>query len=113
MKLEIGKNSFNVKVVATPTQTQEGMMKKRFNDSFNGMLFLMNSGEHCFWMKNCIISLDIIFISENKITKIYHNCPPCYDNECENYCGNGNIVLEILGGSARKLGISEDDVIKF
>jgi len=63
-------------------------------------------------MKNCIISLDIIFIEGNIISKIHHNCPPCKTEECKNYCGEGRLVLEIEGGSARELEIKKGAEVK-
>ena len=39
------------------------MMNKVFDDSFNGMLFFMQKRENQkFWMYNCLIPLDIIFM---------------------------------------------------
>ena len=73
----------------------------------------MSDGDHCFWMKNCIIHLDIIFISDNVITKIHHDCPPCETKDCENYCGDGDMILEIKGGSCKRYGIEEGDSIEF
>ena len=32
-------------------------------------LFFMKNIKHSFWMKNCIVHLDIIYINENKIVK--------------------------------------------
>ena len=87
------------------------MMGKRFED-FNGMLFLMGDGKHCFWMKNCIINLDIIFIDNNKITKIHHDCKPCKTEDCDNYCGIGDMILEIPGGYCKELDIKEGDIVK-
>ena len=72
MKLSINGNIFKVKIQTSPEETQEGMMFKKFNKTFNGMLFVMKNQEHCFWMKNCIIPLDIIFIDNDVITKIHH-----------------------------------------
>ena len=112
MILKINNHKFKVKTVFAPKDTSNGMMKKKFND-FNGMLFLMDDGEHCFWMKNCIINLDIIFINDNQITKIHHNCPPCKSKDCENYCGTGNMILEIPGGYCKELEIKEGDSVKF
>jgi len=109
MIININDNQFKVKIVKTKKETSEGMMGKKFNSNFNGMLFLMGKGEHCFWMKNCIIDLDIIFIKNGEITKIHHGCPPCETEKCKTYCGEGNIVLELKGGTCKSLGISEGD----
>jgi len=49
------------------------MMNKKFDNDFDGMLFLMDDDSHSFWMKNCIIPLDIIFIKDNlKIVDIFN-----------------------------------------
>jgi len=113
MIININDNSFKVKIAKTPEQTQRGMMGKDFDDTFNGMLFLMDEGEHCFWMKNCIIPLDIIFIEDGIITSIHHNCRPCLTDDCKNYCGIGDTILEVRGKTCRKLGIKEGDEVLF
>ena len=68
MNLTINKNKFKVKTVMSSKDTSEGMMNKKFDNTFNGMLFIMSEGQHCFWMKNCITNLDIIFIEDDVIT---------------------------------------------
>jgi uncharacterized membrane protein (UPF0127 family) len=113
MTVNINNHKFNVKSVFTLKDTQNGMMGKKFNKDFNGMLFLMDDTEHCFWMKNCIINLDIIFINGNEITKIYHNCPPCNSDDCENYCASGDIILEVAGGTCKRKNIFEGDYVEF
>jgi len=111
MELVINNNLFNVKTVMTRKDIERGMMGKKFNKDFNGMLFLMSDGQHGFWMKDCIIPLDIIFISNNVITKIYHKCPPCNTNECKSYIGEGDTILEVQGNTCKKLGIKIGDKI--
>jgi uncharacterized membrane protein (UPF0127 family) len=113
MELIINNNLFNVKCVLTYKDIQDGMMNKKFNDNFDGMLFLMKDEPHSFWMKNCVIPLDIIFIKSNTINKIYHNCKPCITNECEHYQGNGDMILEVLGSTCNKYDIVEGDRIYF
>ena len=113
MIVNIGKKKFKVKTVVSKKDTVNGMMNKKFNNEFNGMLFIMNDGEHCFWMKNCVIPLDIIFIEDGKITEIYHNCPPCKTEECPNYEGYGDLVLELPGGTCEKYNINDGDFIDF
>lgn len=111
MKLKINDNDFKVKVCITAKEIKNGMQNKKFTD-FDGMLFLMNAGPQNFWMLNCIIPLDIIFILDNKISKIHHNCPPCTGEPCERYgCDFANLVLELPGGTCDKLGIKEGDKI--
>jgi uncharacterized membrane protein (UPF0127 family) len=87
------------------------MMGKRFDKTFNGLVFLMGGDEQCFWMKNCIIPLDIIFIRNNKIIKIHKDCPPCKSEDCDRYEGEGDMVLEINGGDCDKYDIVEGDKI--
>jgi uncharacterized membrane protein (UPF0127 family) len=113
MKLSINGNKFKVKIQTSPEETQEGMMLKKFDKTFNGMFFVMKNQDHCFWMKNCIIHLDIIFIDGDKITKIHHNCPPCEDDECNRYCGEGGFILEVKGGTCKKLGIKKGNIVVF
>lgn len=112
MKVMINNNTFNVKACFTHQQQSEGMQGKRFDDTFNGMLFFMNSPYQSFWMKDCLIPLDIIMIDDNKISKIHHDCPPCDRKSCPSYSGKGNLVLELEGGTCKELGINEDDNVK-
>jgi len=44
---------------------------------------------------------------------IHHNCPPCVDEDCENYCGRGYFILEVEGGTCKNLGIKKGDSVKF
>jgi uncharacterized protein len=113
MTISIKDIEFKVKPVLTNKDIQQGMMNKKFDNSFDGMLFFMNDGPHCFWMKNCVIDLDIIFIENNTITKIHHSCEPCKKSPCENYCGNGDLILELEGGSCYRLGIQEGNKVIF
>lgn len=113
MKVQIGENIFKVKTLIDKKSQSIGMMGKRFDDTFNGLLFMMGGNKQCFWMKNCVIPLDIIIIKNNVIVNIHHDCPPCHNDPCASYCGNGNIVLELEGGSCEKLGIEPGDLIKY
>jgi uncharacterized membrane protein (UPF0127 family) len=110
MKVKIKDNIFDVKTLITPKDTQQGMMGKKF-DGFDGMLFFMKNEPHSFWMKNCVVHLDILFIDNNKIVKIHHNCKPCFDDECDHYQGHGDLVLELPGGTCKKYQINMDDEI--
>jgi uncharacterized protein len=113
MDVKINDNIFKVKTLIDEKSKYIGMMGKKFDDTFNGLLFLMGGRKQCFWMKNCIQNLDIIIIKNNVIVNIHHNCPPCHSEECPSYCGNGNIVLEINGGDCERLGIEAGDSVEY
>jgi uncharacterized membrane protein (UPF0127 family) len=113
MVISINRNKFRVKTVFLKKDTQNGMMRKKFDNTYNGMLFLMDNSENCFWMKNCIINLDIIFLNNGKITKIHHDCEPCNTEDCKNYCGNGDMILEVKGGTCKRLDINVGDKLEF
>jgi len=113
MNVKINNNIFKVKTLLDKKSQSIGMMGKKFSKDFDGLLFIMQSKQQCFWMYNCIIPLDIIIIKNHVITKIHHDCPPCDDDDCPSYCGDGNIVLEIPGGTCKKLGIKSGDRIDY
>ena len=98
-----------LEIMSTPNSISTGMMGREFLDG--GMLFIFPEvSERSFWMKDCLISLDIIFIINNKVIKVYSNCPPCYKNKCESYKGISDKVLEVPSG---QYNISEGDLLEF
>ena len=113
MIVKVNKNYFKTKALIDTKSQSMGMMGRKFDESFDSLLFIMGGRRQCFWMKNCIIPLDIIMIYNNKITTIHHDCPPCIEEDCPTYCGGGNIVLELAGGTCSELGIEEGDDVEY
>jgi uncharacterized membrane protein (UPF0127 family) len=112
VKIRINDQVFKCEVKHSIRDLEKGMMGKKFPNSDNGMFFIMpTDDDQSFWMKGCVQSLDIIFISGNKITKIHRDCPPCEEEPCETYQGYGGFVLELNGGACDEYGISEGDII--
>jgi len=112
MFIKINDIDLKIKTVITSRDIQQGMMNKTFDDNFQGLLFFLSEGKHGFWMKDCIIPLDIIYIEDDTITKIHHNCKPCRSENCPSYIGYGNMVLELEGGDCELLNINEGDKIQ-
>jgi uncharacterized membrane protein (UPF0127 family) len=113
MVISINNNKFNCKVVSSPSQIRDGMMGKTF-DGFDGMFFIMPiDGKQSFWMKNCIVPLDIIFISKNIINDISPNCLPCDAGDCPSHKGEGGFVLEVPAGTCRSQGIKIGDIVDY
>jgi hypothetical protein len=114
IQTHINQHVFTTKVLQTKREITTGMMGKKFEEKFEALLFVINKPESTFWMKKCIIPLDIIFIQNGKINKIFHNCPPCKkDDECKQMIGQGELVLEIPGGLCKKLHIKRGAKIEF
>jgi uncharacterized membrane protein (UPF0127 family) len=75
-----------------------------------GMLFLFEQeGRHGFWMKNCKVALDIIWLDTN--LQVVHVAPdqqPCPDDgACPEIppLRPGRYVLEVAAGTAREQGL--------
>jgi len=112
MELLINGNTLPIQLMATPAQKSLGMMgRKNLN---GGMLFIFpDVQEQSFWMKNCLIPLDIIMLVNDEVTKIHDNCHPCKTKVCQTYTGIGDKVLELNGGDSKKLGIKVGDKLEF
>jgi uncharacterized membrane protein (UPF0127 family) len=99
MSVIINNKKYDAEYLNTPEEIQRGMMGR---DTLEGcMVFNMgNTGHHSFWMKNCLIPLDIIFVNKNRITKIHKNCQPSGRNELnpKRYTGIGDHVIEFPAG---------------
>jgi uncharacterized membrane protein (UPF0127 family) len=91
-----------------------GLMFRKSMDDAKGMLFIFDkSEEHSFWMKNTVMSLDIIFINENKeIVKIHKNTKP-FSTESLPSIKPSMYVVEVQAGFTDKYGIKEGDKIDF
>mgnify|MGYP003545295294 CR=1 FL=1 len=107
MSVSINGQRFNAEYMTSPEEISKGMMGR---DSLKGcMVFKMGKkGYHHFWMKNCLVPLDIVYVLNDRITKIHHNCEPCGDGECKKtYTGPGDHVIEFPGGTADKWNVGD------
>jgi uncharacterized membrane protein (UPF0127 family) len=91
-----------------------GLMYRKSMEDTKGMLFIFETSEpHAFWMKNTIMSLDIIFVNENKeIIKIHKNTKP-YSTESLPSVKPSIYVVEVIAGFCEKYGVKEGDKIEF
>ena len=105
MSIRINGQTFPAEYMTSPDQISKGMMGR---ESLDGcMVFKMKKGHHSFWMKDCLIPLDIVFILNNRISRIHQNCLPC-DNECEQrYNGIGDHVIEFPTGVAKDFKVGD------
>lgn len=111
-----GEKCVKVEIADEYDERQKGLMFREELDEGSGMLFIFeSSGEYDFWMKNTLIPLDIIWISENyKIVDI-QKAVPCIESFCQSYIPNGNAryVLEVNSGFTEKNGIGIGEEVNF
>lgn len=98
MSVRINNKLFPAEYLTTPEDTQKGMMGRNSLDGC--MVFKLKKGYHTFHMLNCFIPLDIVFILNNRISKIHHNCQPCNDGT-EKFTGPADHVIEFPAGTAQ------------
>ncbi len=99
--------------IADNMQTLEkGLMFRKSLPEDEGMLFVFpQSGNYAFWMKNTLIPLDAIYISENGTIVDVLQMQPCISDPCPNYVpdAEARYVLEVNKGFSGRHGITEGD----
>jgi uncharacterized membrane protein (UPF0127 family) len=98
---------FRVEVARTPEQQEKGLMFRTAMGPDEGMIFPSDPvGERSFWMKNTVISLDIVFIGpDHMISNIAANAVPYSETPIPSD-GPAIAVLELNGGRAAQLGFT-------
>ena len=108
---------FKVETAVTTQEREIGLMNREYLASDSGMLFIFEKEDiYNFWMKNTLISLDIIWIDRNnKVIFIKENAEPCKVEKCELFGPNEKAlyVLEINKGLAKEIKLKTGDVVEF
>lgn len=109
--------SFAVDIAVTSDQLTQGLMGREHLSEGTGMLFIFpRSGHMTMWMKNMVISLDFLFIDDNRtVVHMEHDIPPCpQDGPCPTIEAPMPVryVLEIPSGTIARLGISVGDTMR-
>jgi uncharacterized membrane protein (UPF0127 family) len=111
---EIGSQLIQLEVAQTPRQQALGLMFRTSLAPNRGMLFPFDRPRVVgFWMKNCKISLDMIFLRNGIVQGIEAEVPPCLTDSCPSYGPNVPVdqVIELRGGRAQELGLQMGDRI--
>ena len=115
----------HLEVADTEAKRQRGLMFRPSLEPTSGMLFVFDEpGVHPFWMQNCLISIDIIWLDEEgrvaDIAARAEPCklpgcnPPCDSNACPTYPhdGRANYVIEVVAGFAEAHGLKAGDRVQ-
>jgi uncharacterized membrane protein (UPF0127 family) len=107
-----GVHAFQVEMAITAEEKERGLMFRRELPDGHGMLFdFMVDQPVAFWMKNTYIPLDMFFIrSDGRILRIAENTEPFSERNIPSG-GAVRAVLEVIGGTAKKLGIAPGDQV--
>ena len=111
-KTEIKGEIIELEVARTPKQQALGLMFRESLPANRGMLFPFSEPHIAqFWMKNVLISLDMIFLYEGQVKAILADVPPCTVDPCSVYGPDTLItqVLELRGGRAKELDLEIGD----
>ena len=106
--------NLNVDIARTDKEKIEGLSNRKYIPENYGMLFIFDKEDYPeMWMRNTLISLDMIFISSNfRIVDIKH-AYPCKKDPCEIYKPGmrSKYVLEVNGNLTIKKDINIGDRI--
>ncbi len=105
-----GVHIFAVEIADTEAQREKGLMFRKNLPDGQGMLFdFKREQDVSFWMQNTYIPLDMIFIrGDGSILRIVENAEPLSTRLIPSG-GPVLAVLEVIGGTAHKLGIAPGD----
>jgi uncharacterized protein len=105
-----GVHNFMVEMAVTPDEQATGLMHRKELPEGRGMLFKYERDQEIsMWMKNTYVSLDMIFIrADGRIHRIAENTEPL-STRIVSSGGPVRAVLEVVAGTARKLGIAPGD----
>lgn len=100
------KDSLRVDVAETAEQRAKGLMFKQYLAANTGLLFVFETETiQRVWMKNTLIPLDVVFISQQGvIISMIEHLKPCLIEVCDIYPSKGNALymLEMNAGDVDK-----------
>jgi uncharacterized membrane protein (UPF0127 family) len=111
--------SFYCEIADTKEEIQLGLMYREELLEDRGMLFIYNTtSTRCFWMKNCLVPLDMIFIDEDfivinvKEAEVENNVS---DENLKRYCSEkpAKWVVEINKGLCKYYNIERGTLFSF
>ena len=116
----LGGETFTAEIADTPSLQARGLSGRSHLGAEEGMLFLYSDrGRHTFWMKDMLISIDMLWLDNTRIVHIEHQVPPpapgTPDSELPTYASTApaNSVLEIAAGRVAGLGVRVGDAVRF
>ena len=92
-----------------------GLMNRPSLSENTGMVFIYDGNvEQSFWMKNVNFPLDLIYLREGTVTRVYKKIKPCTTDICRVYSSKGLIdqALEVPAGFCAQHRIKKGSIIR-
>lgn len=103
--------TYQLEVAASREAKRQGLMNRAHLEQDQGMIFVYTEEEiRSFWMKDTLISLDMIFLDHNReIVYIEEKVPPCQEDPCSSYTSQypSQYVIELKAGEVEKIDLSQ------
>lgn len=112
-RLVINGKEFSAEIADTLIERTRGLSGRNFLEPDKGLLFIFSQpGAHGFWMKDMKFTIDIIWISGNKIIGFEKNVAP--DSYPKVFYPPAPVdrVLEFSAGTAEKFKFMAGDAVK-
>ena len=106
--------SITIDIADTPETRIKGLMERWSIPDLHGMLFIFNQPEiQRFWMHNTPLSLDMIFVDENRrILNIAESTTPM-SKQTYSSRGPAKYVVEVKAGFSKRYGIEEGMIVQW
>jgi len=107
--MEVNSSVLNLEIARSEKELSDGLMFRTSMDNNKGMIFIFQDEQiRTFWMKNTLISLDIIYLDkEFNVVKIYSNTKTNQIKEIYSSLKPSQYAIELNGGRSAELGITE------
>ena len=112
--LNVNKVKIDLEIADTDYERQLGLMKRVSMEENQGMLFIFpNDAMQSFWMRNTLISLDMIFINANKQIVTIHKNTKVLSDQSYPSTAPAKYVLEVNSGFTDKYKVIVGDAIEW
>ena len=103
---------YQLELAATPSARQQGLMFRKSIAAGEGMLFVWpEEKKRSFWMKNTLMSLDILFFSHEKILISSHQDTVPFSVEQLPSGKPAKYVVELRAGQAQLRGLKHGSLL--
>ncbi len=93
----LANQTIDLEVTRTAEQQSKGLMYRDRLPDNRGMLFPFDPPTSVsFWMKNCAVPLDMVFIYKKRIVAIAPSAPPCTQDPCPTYPNKSVLVDQVI-----------------